>query len=64
MSEKDIIKMTLEELQAELNRIKDSDNHTRKIEICTQIIELDPQYAEAFYNRGVVYNSLVKTGAQ
>jgi hypothetical protein len=32
--------MTLDELRAELNEIDDSDNHTRKIEICTQIIEL------------------------
>ena len=53
MSEKDIIKMTLEELKAEYIKIKDSDDHTRKIEICTQIIEFDPKDAKAFCNRGV-----------
>ncbi len=58
MSEKDIIKMTLEELKAEYIKIKDSDDHTRKIEICTQIIELDPKDAKAFCNRGVAYDNL------
>ncbi len=52
--------MTLDELRAELN---DSDIHTRKIEICTQIIELIPEEAKddkskAFHNRGNIYMSL------
>jgi hypothetical protein len=34
---KNVKKMTLDELRAELN---DSDIHTRKIEICTQIYHL------------------------
>jgi hypothetical protein len=33
MSDKNVKKMTLDELRAELN---DSDIHTRKIEICTK----------------------------
>ena len=63
MSDKNIKKMTLDELRAELNEIDDSDNHTRKIEICTQIIELIPEEekddkSKAFYNRGNIYMSL------
>ena len=60
MSDKNVKKMTLDELRAELN---DSDIHTRKIEICTQIIELIPEEAKddkskAFHNRGNIYMSL------
>ncbi|CAC9984241.1 hypothetical protein [uncultured Gammaproteobacteria bacterium] len=63
MSDKNVKKMTLDELRAELNEINDSDNHTRKIEICTQIIELIPEEekddkSKAFYNRGNIYMSL------
>ena len=54
MSEKDINKMTLEELKAEHGKIK--DNHTRKIEILTQIIKLDPNDFVAFNNRGISYD--------
>ena len=52
MSDKNVKKMTLDELRAELN---DSDIHTRKIEICTQILDLIPEEAKddkskAFHN--------------
>ncbi|CAB5500876.1 hypothetical protein AZO1586I_716, partial [Bathymodiolus thermophilus thioautotrophic gill symbiont] len=56
-------KMTLDELKAELNAINSSDNHTRKIEICTQILELIPEEAKddkfkAFNDRGSTYANL------
>ena len=56
-------KMTLDELKAELNAINSSDNHTRKIEICTQILELIPEEAKddkfkAFNDRGFAYADL------
>jgi tetratricopeptide (TPR) repeat protein len=60
MSDKNVKKMTLDELRAELN---DSDIHTRKIEICTQILDLIPEEAKddkskAFHNRSDIYMSL------
>ena len=58
MSDKNVKKMTLDELRAELNEINDSDNHTRKIEICTQIIKLDPKNYMYFKNRGDTYIDL------
>ncbi|SEI05858.1 tetratricopeptide repeat protein [Bathymodiolus azoricus thioautotrophic gill symbiont] len=58
MSDKNVKKMTLDELRAEFNEIDDSDNHTRKIEICTQIIKLDPKNYMYFKNRGDTYIDL------
>ncbi|RUA06028.1 MAG: hypothetical protein DSY43_03200 [Gammaproteobacteria bacterium] len=58
MSDKDVIKMTLAELKAEYDAIVDGDNHTRKIEICTQLIKLDLNDAKVFNNRGNAYADL------
>ncbi|BAS68351.1 tetratricopeptide repeat protein [Bathymodiolus septemdierum thioautotrophic gill symbiont] len=58
MKDKNVTGMTLAELKSEYDKIIKSDDHTRKIEICTQIVKLDPNDAYAFNNRGIVYASL------
>ncbi len=58
MSDKDVKKMTLDELRQKGNDINNSLDHDRKIEIYTQIIALDPEDVIAFNNRGTTYNDL------
>ena len=58
MSDKDVKEMTLDELWQESDDIVDSLDYDRQIEVYTQIIELDPDDAGAFYNRGVIYSNL------
>ncbi len=50
--------MTLEELKTEMDGIKDNKDYHKKLDICTQIIALDPKNAIAFNNRGTAYHAL------
>ncbi len=50
--------MTLEQLRQKCNALIDSKNHNEVIEVCTQIIQLDPNNAKAFNNRGTAYANL------
>ncbi len=50
--------MTLEQLRQKYNALIDSKNHNEVIEVCTQIIQLDPNNAKVFYNRGNAYTGL------
>ncbi len=54
----DIKKMTLEQLRQKYNALIDSKNHNEVIEVCTQIIQLDPNNAKVFYNCGIAYANL------
>ncbi|SMN11914.1 TPR domain protein, putative component of TonB system [uncultured Candidatus Thioglobus sp.] len=58
MSDKDVSKMTLEELRQEYNRINEGKDYFQKVDICTRIIALDPNDANAFNNRGNAYDKL------
>ena len=58
MSDKDVKKMTLDELWQEGNGTVNSLDYDRQIEVYTQIIALDPDDANALYNRGVIYSNL------
>ncbi len=60
MSNKDIKKMTLEELKKTYNEIEDGIDLERQIDICNQIIKLDPSDFIAFNNRGTAYTKLGK----
>jgi Flp pilus assembly protein TadD len=58
MKNPDLNNLSLKELKAEYNIIENSDNHLRKIDIATRILEQEPKNVEAFNNRGVAYFSL------
>ncbi|WP_139458623.1 tetratricopeptide repeat protein, partial [Bathymodiolus thermophilus thioautotrophic gill symbiont] len=58
MSDKDVKEMTLDELWQESDDIVDSLDYDRQIEVYTQIIELDPENANVFNNRGNAYSKL------
>ncbi len=50
--------MTLEQLRQKCNALIDSKNYNEIIEVCTQIIQLDPNNAEVFRTRGSAYANL------
>ncbi len=50
--------MTLKQLKQKYNALIGSKNYNEIIEVCTQIIQLDPNNAEDFYNRGTAYANL------
>ncbi len=58
MNNKDIKKMTLKELRKAYDEIKDGIDFERQIDICNQIIKLDPSNPLVFNNRGNAYAKL------
>ena len=52
--------MTLEELKVEADKLTDSQDYLKQIDICTKIIAFDSKDCIAFNNRGSTYANLKK----